>query len=333
MYVELDRLANLVGDAHTYIEIPSNSARFPFAIRRFGTEYRIVAVLPGNQRILGSRLLEIQDTPVATAIQRLWPLTPAEENVSLRMARAEGFLSSSVILHGIGITPGRETVTLTLEDEAGGEFRANLRAFLGDTAKSLTWRDVFKSAPLYAQRPAEPFWYEYLPEARTIYCSFRGYDSLPTRAPGLLARLRDVRPEKLVIDVRQNGGGDYELGLRFLIEPLRLAASINRRGRLFVAMGTNTFSAGMANAAQFRARTHAILVGETIGEKPNSFQEPREVRLPNSHLILRYSTRYYRFVDHGPNAVRPDQSIAPTWEEYRAGHDPVLEWILRYPRR
>jgi hypothetical protein len=105
---------------------------------------------------------------------------------------------------------------------------------------------------------------------------------------------------------------------------------INRRGRLFVAIGTNTFSAGMANAAQFRTRTSAILVGETIGQKPNSFQETREVRLPNSHLIVRYSTQYYRFVGHGPNAVQPDYSIAPTWAEYRDGHDPALEWILRY---
>jgi len=31
-----------------------------------------------------------------------------------------------------------------------------------------------------------------------------------------------------------------------------------------------TFSAAMNNAAQFRSRTEAILVGQTIGEKPNS---------------------------------------------------------------
>lgn len=86
----------------------------------------------------------------------------------------------------------------------------------------------------------------------------------------------------------------------------------------------------MANAAQFRTWTNALLVGETIGEKPNSWQEPREVRLPNSHLILRHSTKYYRFVDRGQNAVEPDYRVAPTWDEYRRGHDPVLEWILRF---
>ena len=132
-----------------------------------------------------------------------------------------------------------------------------------------------------------------------------------------------------MIDLRQNVGGDYKLGLRHLIEPLQRRTYLNRRGHLFVVIGRNTFSAGMANAAQFRSRTAAILVGETIGEKPNSFQESREMRLPNSHLIVHYSTRYYRFVQHGPNAVQPDHEIGPTWAEYRGGQDPVLEWILR----
>ena len=112
MYVELDRLANLIGDAHTYIEIPSNAPRFPLAIRGFGTEYRVVAVRPGSERILGLRLLRVEDTPTPLAIQRLWPLTPADKNASLRQARTKGFLGSSVILHGVGLTSVRSRGSL-----------------------------------------------------------------------------------------------------------------------------------------------------------------------------------------------------------------------------
>jgi hypothetical protein len=329
-YVELDRLANLIGDAHTFVVPPTDTPRFPFAIRRFGTEYRIIAVLSGYERMLGAQVLKVQDSPTPLAIQRLWSLTPADENPSLRQARAEGFLSMGMMLHGLGLTPVRDAVTLTLAGDTGPEFRSDVPAVPMNAVATLAWKDAFTTAPLYAQHASEPFWFKYLPRARAIYCSFRGYDSLPTRAADLLAALARLRPEKLVIDMRQNGGGDYTLGLRHLIEPLRRLRQLNQRGRLFVAIGANTFSAGMANAAQFRTRTAAILVGETIGEKPNSFQEPREMRLPNSHLIVRYSTRHYRFVDRGPNAVRPDHRVAPTWTQYRAGQDPVLEWILRY---
>jgi len=86
----------------------------------------------------------------------------------------------------------------------------------------------------------------------------------------------------------------------------------------------------MSNAAQFRERTAAILVGDPIGERPNSYQEAREMRLPNSKLLVRYSTQYYEFVKGGENAIRPDQLIPTDWETYKAGRDPVLEWVLQY---
>jgi hypothetical protein len=332
-YVELDRIANLIGDAHTYVVLPRDAPRFPFEVRRFGSEYRVVAVARGNERILGAQLLEVQDQPVSAVIERLWGLTPADEHSPLRQTRAEGFLSMGVILHGLGLTPDRNAVTLTLTDDAGRPFRFQAQGIPTDIADTLRWRDVFDSAPLYLQHPNRPFWCQQLPEARSIYCSFRGYDSLPTRASELLKLVARVHPEKLVIDLRQNGGGDYKLGLKYLVEPILRLAHLNQWGRPFIAIGPNTFSAGMANAAQFRTDTTAILVGQMIGEKPNSFQEPREMRLPNSHLIVRYSTRYYRFADQGPNAVYPHHEVAPTWAEYRAGRDPVLEWILQYTGR
>lgn len=102
------------------------------------------------------------------------------------------------------------------------------------------------------------------------------------------------------------------------------------KGHLFVPIGPNTFSAAMSNATHCRYQTEAILVGRDIGEKPNSYQEPRNFSLQNSHLTVRYSTRFYKFVESGENIVRPDQEIASTCEDHMAGRDPALEWILRY---
>ncbi len=140
----------------------------------------------------------------------------------------------------------------------------------------------------------------------------------------------EQRPDKLVIDMRQNGGGDYTLGLRYLVHPIRDLPSINRKGRLFVLVGANTFSAAMSNAAHFRSKTSALLVGQTIGERPNSYQESRHVTLPNSHLTVNYSVRFYKFVETSENIIRPDQEIIPSWNEFKTGRDPVLEWVLKY---
>ena len=93
-----------------------------------------------------------------------------------------------------------------------------------------------------------------------------------------------------MIDLRQSPGGDYFEGLNHFIKPIAADQALNRKGHLFVLIGPLTFSAAMANAAQFRSLTHATLVGEMIGVKPNEYSEPRNMTLPNSKLTVRYST-------------------------------------------
>ena len=63
-------------------------------------------------------------------------------------------------------------------------------------------------------------------------------------------------------------------------------------------------------------------------ESPPRYHEPREFTLPNSRLVVRHSTRYYKFVDGAENIVAPDKEITPTWKEHKSGRDPVLEWVL-----
>jgi hypothetical protein len=86
----------------------------------------------------------------------------------------------------------------------------------------------------------------------------------------------------------------------------------------------------MSNATDFRKETKAILIGEPIGERPNSYQENRQLVLPNSQLTVSYSTEYYKFLDEDVLAVIPDKRIDPDWPSYKAGRDLVMEWILTY---
>jgi len=93
-------------------------------------------------------------------------------------------------------------------------------------------------------------------------------------------------------------------------------------------MGRRTFSAAMVNAIDFRKDTTAILVGAPIGERPNSYSENDEMTLPNSRVVVSYSTRYYQFLDQDVPAVVPDQRLDPSWVDFKAGRDPVMEWVL-----
>lgn len=328
IYIALDRLANAIGDAHTYVEFPSDTAEFPLQLQKFGADYRVVAVGPGYEKALGSRLVKIADTSAEQASQRALSITPSTETVALADARIAGFLTKGIALHGLGIIPNRDVASYTFDNDAGGNLALAFHASPPGT--EIQWIEFVKNSPLYLQNPDKKFWYTYLPESSTLYCNFRGYEELEKNAGGLLRELHDKNPEKLVIDVRQNRGGNYELGLKYLIEPIRALPQINQVGHLFVLIGASTFSAAMSNAAQFRKRTAAMLVGEPIGERPNSYQEARELRLPNSQLRVRYSTRYYRFTESAENIIRPDHEVLTDWKAYAAGRDPVLEWVLQY---
>jgi hypothetical protein len=331
VWVGLLRITCLVGDAHTYLQVPRDDAEFPLGIRWFADGYRVVVVAPGLERALGARVIEVQGGSVEGVRHLILPLTTQDENPPLAQTFVTGALTTGATLHGLGILPARDAVRYTLADEGGREFSLDARAFAPGESERTRWIWPFEQPPLYRQRPEQGFWFTDVPGTRTVYCSFRSYRDLRKNVRALLRMVDAQRPDKLVIDLRQNDGGDYTQGLKHLIRPLRNRPLVNRRGHLFVLIGPRTFSAAMANAAQFHAETAAILVGKTIGEKPNSYQEPRSMTLPNSHLTVRFSTRYYAFAPGGKNVVRPDQEIDTTWEEFKAGRDPVLDWVLAYP--
>jgi hypothetical protein len=257
-------------------------------------------------------------------------MTPSDETEILRDSRVNDFLTMGICLHGMGIIRDRNTARYTLADDSGKKFTIDVRATTPAESSGLKWAFAFKERPLFRQRPGEKFWYTYLPDSRTVYCSFRGYKELGKQSKGLFEMIGLQHPDKLVIDMRLNGGGDYNVGLTYLVHPIRDLAEINRKGHLFVLVGPNTFSAAMSNAAHFRYQTNAILAGQQIGEKPNSYQESREMKLPNSHWTVRYSVKLYKFVESGENVIRPDREIIPSWDDYRSGRDPVLEWVLNY---
>jgi hypothetical protein len=324
VYVALDRIANSIGDGHTYVEFPSDIANLPLVVRKFGSDYRVVAAGVGNEKALGTRILKIGDLPIAKVHDIAATMTPAAETTPLADARIADFVTMGITLHGFGVISNRNFASYTLAGEIGDEFTVTVQATA--PGAQIEWVNLVKDPPLYRQKPHEDFWYVYLPESGTLYCNFRGYQNLEQNAGALLREVNDKNPSKLVIDLRQNSGGDYNHGLQYLIEPMRGLTKINLKGHLFVLIGVNTFSAAMSNAAQFHQRTAATLVGEPIGERPNSYQEAREMRLPNSQLLVRYSTQYYEFVGkNDENIIRPDHEVITTWEEQKAGRDPVLD--------
>ncbi|HEV8067254.1 MAG TPA: hypothetical protein VGP76_05940 [Planctomycetaceae bacterium] len=324
IYVGMMRVVNSIGDGHTNLRFPGASDDFPLSVGRFGSEYRVICAAPQFAKAVGGQLLAINDTPIDRAHDLIFAVTPQDETAQYREALVSHWMTIGILLHGLDITPAPGAARFQVIDDRGEKYSVELQP---DHTRKRQW--AYPKPPLFREHPGEAFWYTWLPEARTVYCNWRSYQNLREKSRGLFELLEKERPDKLVVDLRQNGGGDYFVGLAHMVGRIRNLKEINRRGHLFVLIGPFTFSAAMSNTAHFRQKTAATLVGLPIGEKPNSYQEARRISLPNSHLTLSYSVRLYKFVETGENVIRPDREIETTWADFKAGRDPVLEWVLQ----
>lgn len=320
MIVGFMRVAAKVGDGHTYVRLPSSIHHFPITVTQIEGAMRIVRGADAATEIVGGRLTRIDDMPIDEAIARVRTILPQAESEVLLTAFTPQWLSVAEVMHGLGITKSSAGASFTVTLDDGSQQTARVQSV--ERPGTLQWKLAAEKPPLYRQRLTEGFWYSWLPEAQTVYVSFRKYDDLRAKSRELWTFVDSHPVQKIVIDLRQNGGGDFTVGRKYLVDELARRPKL----RPYVITGGRTFSAALKNAIDFREIAHATLVGETIGEKPNSYSENDEMTLPRSRIDVSYSTRYYKFTE-GDGLVTPDQEIIPTWDDWVAGRDPVMDWI------
>ena len=333
--IKLQQIAATVGDAHTGVHMPSSFKLYPLSLYWFGRELRVIAAGKDYQSALGTRVVRIGGLDIDQVQARIVTCFPsaANENEWYVMSTGPSSMIRPEVLQTLGILPDLGRAPFTFEDDQGHQSTVEISPVAPPPAVggviNLGLLPAAKSQPLYRQKPAEPFWFTYLADSQTMYVNFRTYASLDKNAKAFFAFVDSHPTTRVVIDMRQNGGGDFFEGRKHLIEPLKQRDALNQKGHLFVIIGRRTFSAALANAIDFRKETQAILVGEPIGERPNSYAENDEMTLPHSRLVVSYSTKYYKFLEEEIPAVLPDKRIDPSWPEFLAGGDPVMDWILQ----
>jgi hypothetical protein len=331
--MEISRIAAMIGDGHTNLGWRGLFPSVPIRLFWFGNELRVVETVAAYRRALGARVVEIGGVSANEALRRDLPYISQGETPGFVLDVNAKQLTYPAHLHALGLARDANRAVYTFEDERGRRLTLNLRATAADAP--LTWLDAAERMPLSRSRSTtQPLWYRYLPEKRTLYLNFSGYPR--RRAFGQFSReffdfFDRHAIDRVVVDMRQNGGGDLGRGREFVIAPLQQRPAFRARGKLFVIVGRQTFSAGMANAVEFRKTMNAIIVGEPTGQRPNSYSENRGFTLPNSHLGVSYSTEFHKLQDADTPGLIPDIVVEPDWASYERGRDTALERILAYP--
>jgi hypothetical protein len=334
----LFKMTRMPGDGHTTVRnAPQFQKQLPVQFYLFNEGLFITAAAPEQADLAGAQVLKIGDSPVDKVIETLDPLISRDNTMWIKFV-APNFMRNPIMLNGVGIIPDTEKANITVRDAGGNTRSVTLSATAGQPLP--TWvtarKDATNPEPLYLKNRRTPYWYEYLPDSKTVFFQYnqvgnKADEPLTAFCEKLFKFINENEVERLVIDMRWNGGGNNFLN-RPLVQGLIRNEKINKRGKLFVIVGRNTFSAAMNGATEIEQQTSAIFVGEPTGSAPNFVGETIGFELPYSKVSGSISDLYWQkstAMDYrtwiGPTIYAP-----PSFELFKANRDPAMEAILNY---
>lgn len=345
--VEMRKLLRVLGDGHARITGTDQhhelQQRLPLQFYLFEEGLYIIAAAPEHKGLLGVRVLRFGEQTVDQVMAAL-DVVICRDNEWWPREMAPHRMRELPLLHALGLTPESDQVELTVLDADGKTRPVHIAVdpssprpgtALPDPGRWLTYAETLSSPlPLYLKNRDAAYWFEYLPADLLIYFQFNSVrdepeESLADFCERLFAFVEDSDVEKLVLDMRWNGGGNTFLELA-LLHRLIGCKKVNRRGKLFVIIGRATFSAAQNGATLIERHTEAIFVGEPSGSSPNFIGETIPITLPYSKLQLNVSDLYWQTswpMDHR-TWIAPLLYTPPTFAAYRENRDPALEAIL-----
>lgn len=363
--VALMQLTNTIGDGHTAFPLwGAPLHKFPFKLIDVNGKFYVSETTDENADLFKAELLSINGKPVDAIATMLSEVVPFAENQYSTSVRIAQYLPVAEVLNGLGVVDDKyvaqftffingETSTVILT--ALEKQKMNLQLFLDHfqtraPIKPLANHDNktnIKNGTIHEIKQATQWlWFTHAKQKNTVYVKFERYPDMSTMehfAKELLQFIDNNKSEHLIIDLRNNYGGDFFVGLK-LAQYLVLADSLHWQNGIYVLINNVTFSAAMSNASQYARLLNATLVGEPTGAKPKGYQDMGQFTLPHSKRVVSYSKRLYdfsigpkkgnetsnQFAEVKNDAIYPDKLISLRVEDYFTNADKQLRWVLEH---
>jgi len=302
--VALYRLMVAIGDEHTHIE-PVFTRTLPIQFEEFSEGFFVAGK--------DSALVGIGGHDIKEVIRRFKTIIRSE-NPSFFSSRLLTMLNNPSVLKGLQLTDSASFAIYQLRGADGKTVDRLVRAVpvvkKEENARSYTYSYDQRSGTLY---------FDYLECKEDQASPFAAFNQ------ELFSVIRDKHPKRLVVDLRNNSGGNSGILTPFL-DSLK-TSNVNASGKLFVLIGKQTFSSAIMNAVDLKRNTHAILVGEPTSGSINHYGEVRGFHLPHSRMIIGYSTRYWENWPGHDGPLRPDVVIGYSEKNSIRGIDEALRYV------
>ncbi|MFP2994837.1 hypothetical protein ABN763_02955 [Spongiivirga sp. MCCC 1A20706] len=346
--VGLARIVSLFEYGHTQITFSTvaEDQVLPINLYQFSDGVYIEGGDQQYQEAIGGKVLEIEGVPIKKALQMIRPVVPVENDQYFK-AYGMRFVSLPTVLHAQGITKQLQNSIEFTVSKNGKTFKQQITAqplenrsvdycLTKPNERWVSARDQSKT-PLYLKHLNEKFYFfEYLPGSKTLYVRQSSvFNDEKEPLADFYKRMFDFidthNVEKLVYDVRLNGGGN-NYNNKTLIKGLMARPKINQQGKFFYIIGRNTFSACQNLTNEIENYTEAIRIGEPTAENKNFYGDAKWITLPNSKLRALISYAWWQDMPQWENMdwTLPHIAIEMSFEQYVKNQDPVLQAALDY---
>lgn len=354
--VRLAKLVALLGEGHSRVSLPgladpmsdvperapSKDARLafhrlPVQLSLFTDGLFVVAATDDRRSLIGSQVVQIGDRSAQAALDAVQPIVNRDNDMGVRLIGPDLVATPEVLraLHVAG-DEARTPVTFRMLD--GSVTRIDLSPLASGGAEHWVHAPDARHAPgsPYARHAGENLWTEYDAGSGTLLAGVNVIKDAPGQSVAsfaarveALARAHPVK--RFVLDLRDCHGGDNSKFRGLLLAILRNEA-LNRPGKSFVLINRATFSAAVNSASDMERLANTIFVGEPTAGSPSSWGDPRKIALPNSGLIARISTIYWRdwTADESRPWIAPDLAAPISSSDYFGGKDPAMAAVLRF---
>lgn len=333
--LKLMRLTRLVNDGHTAISLRNMSTHtFPFEVKCIDDKWRVVKVSNEHSNLLKLSLVAIDDVPIKEVSTKVSELAQFVENEYSLIVRTGDYLNMAELLFELHITKKEHKAVFTFLDVNNKKIKITLNALDSDSSKASDFVYLTTDIPEITKQgnPSFPYlWFSPIKNTKALYINFESYptfEEMQVFGETLVNYISTNQMKQIVIDMRNNGGGDLYVGV-VLAYALNLADPIDWKNGVFLLTSNKTFSAATSNAALYKQLLNAKIVGEPTGSNPTGYQDMDSFTLPNSKLVITYSKRLFSLSKEESKALIPDILITSDWDDLINGEDNTLREIIK----